>query len=221
MAKELVDRSLPNDAEQADWRSAGLAGIVFAVAFMGFLAIVTSVPNLKGVDGPARVTRFYASGGHRAMLVAGAYLAAVAALAFIAFAEGLGRRLTALGGVGSAGLLSGASRLTASAIGTGGACYGAIGSYLAFGLASQIDPQIGALIPSIGFFSVSVVAMLSAATVVLTTCRGVSGSAPPRWLRAMAYLAVVGCVAGIAVVPILLFVAWVVASSTWLIRSPR
>lgn len=188
-------------------RDVARAGVAFVVLFVA--AFVVSLGVLVGAfaDADREFIDRFASSGTRLRDIAGSYLLALAALAFIWFVHALSRDvqrrralLLIFGATAAGGMV-----LAAVAFAT-------VPMSLWFGSLVD-DPGLGAgqaVLPQLGYMALTMGAMLPAAVLIVLVAR--SPGLVPRWLSVVSYpVAALVALTAFVVLLLFVFIAWVVA----------
>ena len=204
-------------------RWGGIGGIVFAVAFVVGLLMMTDTPD---GDAPNREWReYFSDSGNRWMIILGAFVLAVAVLGLLVFLSVLRERVRE-GASGSSWLSTAvlASGLTLVAmIAVGGATLAAVAASIEIGEGSvPRSADIPRSIESIGFGAILVFGMAAAGLMIATaTAAGARAGLLPRWLVGAGYVvAVIVLLGGVLFIPMVLLVLWVLVVSILLLREP-
>jgi hypothetical protein len=201
------------------YRWADMAGIGFVVLLVvGALMAFTSQPNFKKHDSPAtiaeKIFKVYHSSGDRAVIIIGAYLMVLSALALIWFAVGLRGRLVAAGHSPEAGrLVLGFAGLGAVAISVSALAMATIsGSYVFGNEPLPTNADAIRVIDDLGPGVLLVIFGLSAAALIATvTIVDWKGGLLPRWLSRAGIIGVLAAVLAVVFVPLILVMAWFLA----------
>jgi hypothetical protein len=192
----------------------GIAAIVFAVLFViGFL-LMSDTP--EGDESNLKWVRYYADSGNRRMIVIGAILMTLAAVAFLIFLGVLRERLrTSAPGAEWLSTIAFASGIAFVAmLGVFTVGVGAVAAGIAFGdNPVPRDADIMRSIDSLGFGALLLFGAAFAGVLIFTTSI-VSGRAAllPRWLVVTGYVVgVIVFLGGLLFFPMILFVLWMLA----------
>ena len=193
-----------------------VAGIAFAVlTFVGMMLQFSGLPDYDGSkDSRAviaqKVHDALANSGHRADVLVGAYLLAVAGICLLAFVAGLRDRLLAShpDRTAAATLVTGCGVLGAAALTIDGALNASVPGAIAFGH----DPvPTAAAAPSLQYVTQLGIPLLflvfglaMAALVATMTVAAAQGAVLPRWLAYAGWLAVLGGVLSAPAGPLVL-----------------
>jgi hypothetical protein len=201
----------------------GIAALVFAVLFVVGFLMVSDTPD--GDESNLKWFRYYADSDNRRMIVIGAIVLAVAALAFLIFLGALRDRLrngTAGGDwVGSTAAASGVffvAMLAVAALGTGSVAAG-----VEFGdNPVPRDTDIMRTFESLGTGALVLFGAVAAGLLIITASVAAGRTALfPRWLVISGYVAgVIVIVGGLFFIPLVLFVLWMIIVGIVMLRSP-
>jgi hypothetical protein len=203
----------------------GIAAIVFAVAFVVGVLLITDTPD--GDESDRKWIDYFADSGNRRMILIGAFVLGLAALAFIVFLGVLRERLrsgspgaewiatvafasgiafVALLGVAGAGIASAAAGIT---IADNPVPRGPAGADLLRNLAG------------VGYGALLLFGMVAAGLFIVTTSAAASRAALlPRWLVVTGYVVgVIVIVGGVLFIPMVLFVLWMLVVGILMLRS--
>ena len=217
----------PSTTSTADGRGGlrwgGIAAIVFAVLFVVGFLMVADTPD--GDESNAKWLRYFADSDNRRMIVIGAIVLAVAALAFLVFLGVLRERLRsgASGAewVGTTAFASGlffVAMLAVTALGTG-----SVSASVEFGDAPVVrDADVLRTFESLGTGALVLFGAAAAGLLIITTSVAAGRSALfPRWLVVAGYVAsVIVLVGGLFFIPLVLFVLWMLVVGIVMLRSP-
>ena len=188
-------------------RGAARSGAVFVVLFVA--AFVLSLGDLLGTFAdPDRVfVQRFTDAGNRTRDLAGSYLLALAGLTFVWFASALSKEAeswrTPLVVAGS---------MTAGGMVLAAVAFATVPMSIWFG--SLVDDpglqQGQAVLPQFGYVALAMGAMLPASVFIVVVAR--APGLVPRWLSIASYpVAALVAFTALAFMPLVLFVAWVVA----------
>lgn len=204
-------------------RWGGIAAIVFAVLFVVGFLLVSDTP--EGDESNAKWLQYYADSDNRRMIVIGAIVLAVAAIAFLVFLGVLRERLRtgAPGGdwVGTTAFASGlffVAMLAVAALGTASVSAG-----VEFGdNPLPRDANIMRTFESLGVGALVLFGAVAAGLLIITASVAGGRSAwLPRWLIVSGYVAgVIVIVGGLFFIPLALFVLWMIIVGIVMLRSP-
>lgn len=200
----------------AAYRRAMGAGIVFVVfGVVGTMMMLTNSPEISSSDSRAAAAQKFVRGlsdsGHRAGLVASAFLLVLAGLAFIWFTLGLRERLgdRSMGGR----LVGGFGVFGAVALAAAGMCAAGTAGGMAFD--NEPLPLSGDAIRAVldlSFPFVFVVfALASAALIGVVTAATLGGHSWPTWVGWFGVLGVIGSILGVMFVPFVVPMVWYLA----------
>jgi hypothetical protein len=204
-------------------RLGGIAAIVFAVLFVVGFLLVSDTP--EGDESNAQWLRYYADSDNRRMIVIGAIVLALAAVAFLVFLGVLRERLRNTGSglewVGTTAFASGllfVAMLAVATLGTGSAA-----ASVEFGDSPLVrDADVLRTFESLGFGALVLFGAASAGLLIVTSSVAASrGALLPRWLVVTGYVVgVIVILGGLFFIPLALFVLWMIAVGIVLLRSP-
>jgi hypothetical protein len=204
-------------------RLGGIAAIAFAVLFVVGFLLVSDTP--EGDESNAQWLRYYADSDNRRMIVIGAFVLALAAVAFLVFLGVLRERLRNTGSglewVGTTAFASGlvfVAMLAVATLGTGSAA-----ASVEFGDSPLVrDADVLRTFESLGFGALVLFGAASAGLLILTSSVAASrGALLPRWLVVTGYVVgVIVILGGLFFIPLALFVLWMIAVGIVLLRSP-
>jgi hypothetical protein len=206
-------------------RIAAVSGLVFAVLFVAALVFVHRAPTLGDPD--ARYAAFYANGGDQLFVAVGLYLVPFAGIAFLWHMTAMRDVLNTLTPTPSAmahglNLLAGIIFVTLLFAGTAAVGATAFGVY--FGHAPVEDPATARALTAVGYGLVFVFAVRGAGMFALTTTTLLRNAGVlPKIPAVVAYLLAVFLLLAVTNNPIavLVFPAWVVLVSIFLLRHAR
>lgn len=198
------------------YRRSMAAGIAFVGLFViGVVMYLGNAPEADSSDSASAAARTFvdhlSDSGHRAGLVASAYLLILAALAFIWFTQGLRDRL---GGQSSSGrLVAGFGVFGAGALAAAGMCAAGTAGSVAFG--GEPVPAGGdairAVLDLVFPFIFVVFGLTAAAIVGVVTAAALKGNGWPRWVGWLGVLGTLGALVGVELVPFILPTLWFLA----------
>jgi hypothetical protein len=200
----------------------GIAAIVFAVLFVVGFLMVSDTPD--GDESNLKWLRYYADSDNRRMIVIGAIVLALAALAFLVFLGALRDRLrNGTGGdwVGSTAVASGVffvAMLAVAGLGTASVSAG-----VEFGdNPLPRDANIMRTFESLGVGALVLFGAAAAGLLIITaSVAGGRSALFPRWLVVSGYVAgVIVIVGGLFFIPLALFVLWMIIVGIVMLRSP-
>jgi hypothetical protein len=210
----------------ADARTAGWAGIVFAVLLVVGLLLVSRIPRLA--DPPSTYTDFYAHGGAATVTVVGLYIIPFAGIAclwhMIATRTFLQVRRPSSWSDVAHWLHLAACVLFVALLWGGTAAAGAVAMLTKFSSAPLPGPDVGRALSSLGYTLVFVYAVRAAGMYMFTTT-GLARSAGllPKAVVVLSYLAATFLLVSATFHPavLLVFPAWVLMISiVLLVRRP-
>jgi hypothetical protein len=204
-------------------RLGGIAAIAFAVLFVVGFLLVSDTP--EGDESNAQWLRYYADSDNRRMIVIGAFVLTLAAVAFLVFLGVLRERLRNTGSglewVGTTAFASGllfVAMLAVATLGTGSAA-----ASVEFGDSPLVrDADVLRTFESLGFGALVLFGAASAGLLIVTSSVAASrGALLPRWLVVTGYVVgVIVILGGLLFIPLALFVLWMIAVGIVLLRSP-
>ncbi len=201
---------VPNPAIGRGDRAAAAAGLLYAALLIAGVALLGTPEG----DAPDPVwTDHFADGGNRARVLAGGLSAVGAGIAFLVLAAGLARRL------GSAlvlclGAAHGVLVVTAGLFGSSMAIVTDVA-----GMPLPDDPDLLRLSDALFFATLLLPALLTGGVFAWAAAR-TGGEQLPAPLRRSGYAVGVLSIAGLALIPVLLWLAWVLAVAVWLGGDP-
>jgi hypothetical protein len=206
-------------------RIAAISGLVFAVLFVAALVFVHRAPTLGDPD--TTYAAFYANGGDQLFVAVGLYLVPFAGIAFLWHMTAMRDVLNTLTPTPSAmahglNLLAGILFVTLLFAGTAAVGATAFGVY--FGHAPVEDPATARALTAVGYGLVFVFAVRGAGMFALTTTTLLRNAGVlPKIPAVVAYLLAVFLLLAVTNNPIavLVFPAWVVLISIFLLRHAR
>ena len=204
-------------------RWGGIAAIVFAVLFVVGFLLVSDTP--EGDESNAEWLRYYADSDNRRMIVIGAFVLALGALAFLVFLGVLRERLRNAGPglewVGTTAFASGLLFVAMLAVATLGTA--SVSASVEFGDAPVVrDADVLRTFESLGFGALVLFGSAAAGLLIVTTSvAGGRAGLLPRWLVVTGYVAgVIVILGGLFFIPLALFVLWMIAVGIVLLRRP-
>ena len=212
-------------ATRAAARIAAVSGFVFAGLFVAALVLLHRAPNLSDPD--QAYAAFYAGGGDQIFVAVGLYLVPYAGIAFLWHMTAIRNVLDTLTPSPSAmahglNLLAGAIFVTLMFAGT--AAVGAVAFGVYFGHTPAEDPAVARALTAVGYGLVFIFAVRGAGMFALTTTTllrnaGVLSRIP----SVVAYLLAAFLLVAVTNNPVavLVFPAWVVLISVFLLRHAR
>ncbi len=203
-------------------RWGGIGGIVFAVAFVVGVLMMTDTP--EGDESNRKWIEYYADSGNRTQLVVGAIVLAVGTIGFLVFVSSLRERIRDSQAQEWLGTLMFASGVAFVALlGVFGTSLGAVAAAVEFGDAPvPRSADVPRIVESIGFGALLLFGM-AAAGLLMVTVSVASGPTAllPRWLVVTGTVAgVIVIVGGLFFIPMALLVLWVLAVSIVMLRQP-
>jgi hypothetical protein len=203
-------------------RTGGIAAIVFAVLFVVGFLMVSDTP--EGDESNLKWLRYYADSDNRRMIVIGAIVLALAAVAFLVFLGVLRERLrgaaTGAEWVGTTAFASGllfVAMLAVAALGTG-----SVSASVEFGDAPVVrDADVLRTFESLGIGALVLFGAAAAGLLIITTSVAGGRSALfPRWLVVAGYVAgVIVLLGGLFFIPLVLFVLWMLVVGIVMLRG--
>jgi hypothetical protein len=203
-------------------RAGGIAAIAFAVLFVVGFLLVADTP--EGDASNAEWLRYYADSDNRRMIVIGAFVLALAAVAFLVFLGVLRERLRNTGSglewVGTTAFASGLLFVAMLAVATLGTA--SVSASVEFGDAPVVrDADILRTFESLGVGALVLFGAAAAGLLIITTSV-VAGRAAllPRWLVVTGYVAgVIVLLGGLFFIPLVLFVLWMLVVGIVMLRG--
>jgi hypothetical protein len=202
-------------------RWGGIAAIAFAVLFVVGVLMVSDTP--EGDESNAEWLRYYADSDNRRMIVIGAFVLALAALAFLVFLGVLRERLrnTAPGAewFGTTAFASGLLFVAMLAVATLGTA--STSASVEFGDAPVVrDADVLRTFESLGFGALLLFGAAAAGLLIITSSvAGGRASLFPRWLVVTGYVAgVIVLLGGLFFIPLVLFVLWMLVVGVVMLR---
>jgi hypothetical protein len=203
-------------------RAGGIAAIVFAVLFVVGFLLVSDTPN--GDESNAKWLRYFADSDNRRMIVIGAIVLALAAVAFLVFLGVLRERLrgaaTGAEWVGTTAFASGllfVAMLAVAALGTG-----SVSASVQFGDNPVVrDADVLRTFESLGIGALVLFGSAAAGLLIITTSiAGGRAALLPRWLVVAGYIAgVIVLLGGLFFIPLVLFVLWMLVVGIVMLRG--
>lgn len=195
-----------------------IAGIAFAVLFIaGIFTMITPDSSTEQA-----INEFYADSGNRTTVLIGAYLIALAGMAFLFFISAMRRWIREAapddGGLGDVLLAGGIVFVAmmyagAIAIGTGSAA-------MLLGGEEQFSHDVLRMLPQLGYGLMLLGGGFGAIAVVLATSLSLRRSGRvPGWLSIYGFVTAVILLAAVAYVPMVFFPIWVIVASITIPRS--
>ena len=203
-------------------RWGGIAAIVFAVLFVVGFLFVSDTP--EGDESNLKWVRYYADSDNRRMIIIGAIVLALAAVAFLVFLGVLRERLrnAAPGAewVGTTAFASGLLFVAMLAVATLGTA--STSASVEFGDAPVVrDADVLRTFESLGIGALVLFGAAAAGLLIITTSV-VAGRAAllPRWLVVAGYIAgVIVLLGGLFFIPLVLFVLWMLVVGIVMLRG--
>jgi MFS family permease len=199
------------ESARSGLRWGGIAGIVFAVAFVVGILLSTDTPD--GDESDRKWIDYFADSGNRRMIIIGVFVLGFAALAFIVFLGVLRERLRdASPGAEWVSTVAFASGIAFVALlGVAGAGLASVAAGIS--IADNPVPRDADLlrnVSGIGYGALLVFGMVAAGLLMVTTSAAAGRAALlPRWLVVSGYVAgVIVIVGGVLFIPMVLFVLW-------------
>ena len=203
-------------------RAGGIAAILFAVLFVVGFLMVSDTPD--GDESNLKWFRYYADSDNRRMIVIGAIVLALAALAFLVFLGVLRERLrSAAPGaewVGTTAFASGLLFVAMLAVATLGT--GSVAAGVEFGdNPVPRDTNIMRTFESLGTGALVLFGAAAAGLLIVTASVAAGRSALfPRWLVVTGYVAgVIVILGGLFFIPLVLFVLWMLVVGIVMLRG--
>jgi hypothetical protein len=216
--------TMPNSSSNTSGaaRVAAISGIVFAVLFVVALVLVHQAPALG--DSDAAYAAFYANGGDQLFVAIGIYLVPFAGIAFLWHMTAIRSVLDTLTPTPSMmahglNLLAGIIFVTLAFAGT--AAVGAVAFGVYFGHSPAEDPAVARALTDVGYGLVFVFAVRGAGMFALTTTTLLrNAKVLPTIATVAAYVLAAFLLLAVTKNPvaILVFPAWVVLISVFLLR---
>jgi hypothetical protein len=203
-------------------RAGGIAAIVFAVLFVVGFLLVSDTPD--GDESNLKWVRYFADSDNRRMIVIGAIVLALAAVAFLIFLGVLRERLrnAAPGAewVGTTAFASGLLFVAMLAVAALGA--GSVSASVEFGDAPVVrDADVLRTFESLGIGALVLFGAAAAGLLIITTSiAGGRAALLPRWLVVAGYIAgVIVLLGGLFFIPLVLFVLWMLVVGIVMLRG--
>jgi hypothetical protein len=203
-------------------RWGGIAAIVFAVLFVVGFLFVSDTP--EGDESNLEWLRYYADSDNRRMIIIGAIVLALAALAFLVFLGVLRERLRNAGAglewIGTTAFASGLLFVAMLAVATLGTA--SVSASVEFGDAPVVrDADVLRTFESLGIGALVLFGAAAAGLLIITTSV-VAGRAAllPRWLVVVGYIVgVIVLLGGLFFIPLVLFVLWMLVVGIVMLRG--
>jgi hypothetical protein len=212
----------PVGSTRSGLRAGGIAAIVFAVLFVVGFLFVSDTP--EGDESNLKWIRYYADSDNRRMIIIGAIVLALAAVAFLVFLGVLRERLrnAAPGAewVGTTAFASGllfVAMLAVAALGTA-----SVSASVEFGDAPVVrDADVLRTFESLGVGALVLFGAAAAGLLIITSSvAGARAGLQPRWLVVTGYVVgVIVLVGGLLFFPLALFVLWMLAMGIVMLRG--
>ena len=203
-------------------RAGGIAAIVFAVLFVVGFLMVSDTP--EGDESNLKWLRYYADSDNRRMIVIGAIVLALAAVAFLVFLGVLRERLrnAAPGAewVGTTAFASGLLFVAMLAVATLGTA--SVSASVQFGDNPVVrDADVLRTFESLGIGALVLFGAAAAGLLIITTSiAGGRAALLPRWLVVAGYIAgVIVLLGGLFFIPLVLFVLWMLVVGIVMLRG--
>jgi hypothetical protein len=203
-------------------RAGGIAAIVFAVLFVVGFLFVSDTPD--GDESNLKWLRYYADSDNRRMIIIGAIVLTLAAVAFLVFLGALRERLrnAAPGAewIGTTAFASGllfVAMLGVATLGTG-----SVSASVEFGDAPVVrDADVLRTFESLGIGALVLFGAAAAGLLIITSSVAAGRSALfPRWLVVAGYIAgVIVLLGGLFFIPLALFVLWMLVVGIVMLRG--
>jgi len=202
-------------------RWAPAAGIAFVVLVIVGISL-DNTPDSK--SSAAKFVSFYAKSSNRTQLIIEAYLLAVAALGFLVFVVALYNRLRSLAGEEDrflATVILASGVLFTAMLFAFGAASAAVAGAVTFGSQPVPPGDLARFVPQIGDALFLLYGMFSAAALVAcTSIASLRVGLLPRWLAWAGFVVAVAALFGVAFLPALLLLLWVLVVSILLMLRP-
>jgi hypothetical protein len=203
-------------------RAGGIAAIVFAVLFVVGILFVSDTP--EGDESNLKWIRYYADSDNRRMIIIGAIVLALAAVAFLIFLGVLRERLrnAAPGAewVGTTAFASGLLFVAMLAVATLGTA--SVSASVEFGDSPVVrDADVLRTFESLGMGALVLFGAGAAGLLIITSSvAGGRAALLPRWLVVAGYIAgVIVLLGGLLFVPLVLFVLWMLVVGIVMLRG--
>jgi hypothetical protein len=202
-------------------RWSALTGVLFVV----FLVIGVAMSGDAG-DTPEKVQAYYEESGNRAKEIAAFFLIAAAGLAFLAFLGTLREMLVrAEGGPGTLSALVFGPGIAFVALLLGGTAISRAPAALAEQDQFTLDPNAAEMLDAGGYLAIVAGVMVASILVLSASTAALRTGVLPAWLGWGGLVVAVAMLFSIFFIPILAFLAWVLAVSlvltvaAWRVRS--
>jgi hypothetical protein len=203
-------------------RAGGIAAIVFAVLFVVGILFVSDTPD--GDESNLKWIRYYADSDNRRMIIIGAIVLALAAVAFLIFLGVLRERLrnAAPGAewVGTTAFASGLLFVAMLAVATLGTA--SVSASVEFGDSPVVrDADVLRTFESLGVGALVLFGAGAAGLLIITSSlAGGRAALLPRWLVVAGYIAgVIVLLGGLLFIPLVLFVLWMLVVGIVMLRG--
>jgi hypothetical protein len=203
-------------------RAGGIAAIVFAVLFVVGILFVSDTPD--GDESNLKWIRYYADSDNRRMIIIGAIVLALAAVAFLIFLGVLRERLrnAAPGAewVGTTAFASGLLFVAMLAVATLGTA--SVSASVEFGDSPVVrDADVLRTFESLGVGALVLFGAAAAGLLIITSSlAGGRAALLPRWLVVAGYIAgVIVLLGGLLFIPLVLFVLWMLVVGIVMLRG--
>jgi hypothetical protein len=203
-------------------RAGGIAAIVFAVLFVVGILFVSDTP--EGDESNLKWIRYYADSDNRRMIIIGAIVLALAAVAFLIFLGVLRERLrnAAPGAewVGTTAFASGLLFVAMLAVATLGTA--SVSASVEFGDSPVVrDADVLRTFESLGMGALVLFGAGAAGLLIITSSlAGGRAALLPRWLVVAGYIAgVIVLLGGLLFIPLVLFVLWMLVVGIVMLRG--
>jgi hypothetical protein len=203
-------------------RAGGIAAIVFAVLFVVGFLFVSDTP--EGDESNLKWLRYYADSDNRRMIIIGAIVLALAAVAFLVFLGVLRERLRGASAgaewVGTTAFASGLLFVAMLGVATLGTA--SVSASIEFGDAPVVrDADVLRTFESLGIGALVLFGAAAAGLLIITTSVAAGRSALfPRWLVVAGYIAgVIVLLGGLFFLPLVLFVLWMLVVGIVMLRG--
>lgn len=195
-----------------------IAGIAFAVLFIaGIFTMITPDSSTEQA-----INDFYADSGNRTTVLIGAYLIALAGVAFLFFTSALRRwvREMAPDDGGLSDVLLGGGIVFVAMLYAGAIAIATGSAAMLLGGEEQFSHDVLRMLPQLGYGLILLGGGFGAIAVVLATSLSLRHSAHvPGWLSIYGFVTAALLLAAVAYMPMIFFPVWVVVASIVLPRS--
>ena len=203
-------------------RAGGIAAIVFAVLFVVGFLLVSDTPD--GDESNLKWVRYFADSDNRRMIVIGAIVLALAAVAFLVFLgvlrESLRGAAPGAEWVGTTAFASGLLFVAMLAVATLGTA--SVSASVQFGDNPVVrDADVLRTFESLGIGALVLFGAAAAGLLIITTSMaGGRAALLPRWLVVAGYIAgVIVLLGGLFFIPLVLFVLWMLVVGIVMLRG--